>query len=569
MHLLLHFLRAYPARSTLMLLALLLAGMAEGIGLSALLPLLNIAVRNDTGRSAGDDANAFERIVLDTLHSLNIAPGIGSMLVIIVLAVTCRNLLLMFARQQVGYTAAQVATDLRLDMLSAMLRTRWEYFIHQPVGSVTNRLATEATRSAQAFVNGITIITFGIQSLVYGGVAVAVSWKATLFALAIGSLIIGASHFLVRMSKRAGKKQTKLLIQLMRRLTDTLTSVKSLKSMGKEHLAGQVLSMETTRLNKAMRRQVFASAVLNAAQDEMFSLVIALGMFIALTRLDMELTTVMVLVVVLGRMLSQLGKIQKQYQKMIVGESAFWSLHQGVQEARAAEEPMGSGETPSLEKGIHLQNVRFGYLPGQPVLHNIELDIPAGRLTTLTGASGGGKTTIVDLVIGLLKPWEGEIRIDGVPLQQLDLRAWRRMIGYVPQETMLLHSSVLHNVTLGDPALDEADAIHALKAASAWDFVQDLPEGLYSMVGERGIRLSGGQRQRIMIARALVHRPRLLIMDEATSALDPENEAAISRAMEALKGQLTILAISHQKAMIEAADRVWHLEGGRATRVDG
>tara|TARA_B110000881_G_C18370878_1_gene411146 strand:- start:193 stop:648 length:456 start_codon:yes stop_codon:yes gene_type:complete len=139
------------------------------------------------------------------------------------------------------------------------------------------------------------------------------------------------------------------------------------------------------------------------------------------------------------------------------------------------------------------------------------------------------------------------------------------MIGYVPQDTILLHDSILHNVTLGDPKLSISDAEQALRAADAWEFVSGLPEGLSTMVGERGGKLSGGQRQRIVIARALVNRPRLLILDEATSALDRESEDAICKTLGGLKGQLTILAISHNRAMVQAADYVYRMTDGTAS----
>lgn len=150
-------------------------------------------------------------------------------------------------------------------------------------------------------------------------------------------------------------------------------------------------------------------------------------------------------------------------------------------------------------------------------------------------------------------------------MREVDLRLWRNMIGYVPQDTILLHDSILHNVTLGDPKLSINDAEQALRAADAWEFVSGLPEGLSTMVGERGGKLSGGQRQRIVIARALVNRPRLLILDEATSALDRESEDAICETLGGLKGQLTILAISHNRAMVQAADYVYRMTDGTAS----
>ena len=197
------------------------------------------------------------------------------------------------------------------------------------------------------------------------------------------------------------------------------------------------------------------------------------------------------------------------------------------------------------------------------VLQGLDLRLPAGSFTTLVGPSGAGKSTILDLITGLLQPQQGEVRLDGVPLRAVDLLQWRRQIGYVPQDNLLLHDSVLHNLTLGDPELGPAEAEAALRAADAWGFVSALPQGLDSPVGEHGSRLSGGQRQRLCIARALIRRPRLLILDEATSALDPASEAALCATLAGLRGRMTVLAISYQSGLAAISDRVLRLEQGR------
>jgi ATP-binding cassette subfamily C protein len=171
------------------------------------------------------------------------------------------------------------------------------------------------------------------------------------------------------------------------------------------------------------------------------------------------------------------------------------------------------------------------------------------------------------LIVGLHRPSRGCVLIDDVPLDEIDLRAWRQRIGYVPQEMFLFHDTVYHNVALGDPSIDRSAVREALEAAGAWDFVAQLPGMLDAVLGERGSKLSGGQRQRIAIARALVHRPRLLVLDEVTTALDPDTEAGICATLRALRGRVTVLTISHQPAMVEAADLVYRLDGGRATLV--
>ncbi len=565
MRLILTYLRLYPKKSAVMLVALLLAHVAEGIGLSALLPLMNMLIEEpaqggaDSDTASSDSRNELERIVLDRLADLGFSPSIGVLLFIIVLAVTFKTGLLLVAKKYIGYTSAQIATDLRLDMLRAMLASRWEHFLHQPIGRFTNSLATEAYRSSEAFVHGMTLIAILIQASVYATIALAVSWQATLAALVGGLVILGSLHFLVRMARKAGKKQTELLKSLMSRLTDTLQSVKPLKAMAKEDLADAVLEMETSKLNRALQREAFSSAVLDSAQEWLLIVIIALGMFLALTHWNVPFATVITLVVLLTRVLSRIGKVQKQYQKLMAAESAFWSLRDLIDRSERAREKLGGGIAPGLDSAIQFSGVSFAY-DNTAVLKNLSLKIPAGSLTTIIGPSGSGKTTLVDLIIGLLRPQAGEVFVDGVAMSEVDLRKWRRRIGYVPQENLLLHDTVLHNVTLGDPELGEADAKYALRGAGAWDFVSSMPEGMGSLVGERGTKLSGGQRQRIMIARALAHRPRLLILDEATSALDPDSEAAICRTMEALRGDLTILAISHQTAMVKSSDRIYRLQ---------
>jgi ATP-binding cassette subfamily C protein len=237
-----------------------------------------------------------------------------------------------------------------------------------------------------------------------------------------------------------------------------------------------------------------------------------------------------------------------------------------IERAESAAEPPGGSRPATLARSLALDQVSVEY-EGRPVLDRVSLEAEAGRITAIVGASGAGKTTILDLITGLVQPTAGCVRADGVPLPELDLDAWRAGIGYVPQEMFLLHDTVRVNVTLGDPAVSEADLEQALRDAGAWEVVGALPEGVETIVGERGTLLSGGQRQRIAIARALVHRPRLLLFDEATAALDAENEMAVWDATRRLRDRVTVIAISHQPALLDVADRVYRLEGGVAEAV--
>jgi ATP-binding cassette subfamily C protein len=569
MRLLITFARVYPLQSAMTLFALLLAGIAEGFGLTAMLPLLaTVAGRGFGGERVGpggasDNDSGLAHVVTEVLSSLGLSPTIGVLLAVIVTGVIIKSIFMLLANKRVGYTVAQVATDLRLALLHALLITRWEYYLRQPVGGLANAFATEAMRASQAYLCGAKMMALLIQATVYASVALLVSWKATLVSMAAGAVLLYGLNRLIRMARHAGRRQTALLQSSLSRLTDSLQSIKPLKAMAREDLADAVLETETSRLNNALKRQVFSKEALRSLQEPMIITFLAFGLFVALVHWALPLASVMVLVFLLVRLLTQLGKVQEQYQKMVIFESAYWSLQEKIREAEGERETEFGGRVPSLEQGIRLDRVSFKY--GESwVLNNASLEFPAGLFTAITGASGAGKTTVADLVMGLLRPQRGQIWIDDLPFGTVDIRSWRRVIGYVPQETLLFHDTVLRNVTLGAPELDEKDVENALRAAGAWDFVMAMPHGVLSTVGERGGKLSGGQRQRIAIARALVHKPVLLILDEATSGLDPESEASICHTLRQLRGKLTILAISHQPALVKAADRAYRVQDGKA-----
>jgi ATP-binding cassette subfamily C protein len=202
------------------------------------------------------------------------------------------------------------------------------------------------------------------------------------------------------------------------------------------------------------------------------------------------------------------------------------------------------------------------------VLQDVTLQIPAGRVTTLIGQSGSGKTTIADLILGLYAPSSGSVTIDGVDIRDIDIAKWRSMIGYVAQEIILFNDTIRANVALGEPAIDDERVRAALAAAGLGDFIDTLPQGLDTPVGERGFKLSGGQRQRVALARALVANPRLLILDEATSALDPATEAEICETVAAQAGKITVLAITHQPSWVGRADRIYLVENGGVRQVE-
>ena len=560
MRTLLAFILAYPRRSSIMLAALLVAGLAEGLSLTTLLPLLSTV----GGESAESGVGAY---IVQNLRAVGIEPSIGVMLLIIVGGMIVRSLLVLLANRQVGFTVAHVATSLRLELIEALLASRWEYYLRQKTGSLANSVATEAYRAATGFEFGANAIAFFLQVVVYAAVAFMISWQATLISLVMGVIFLAVLHRLVEAAGRAGSRQTQLLRSLLSYLTDVLGSVKPLKAMARDNVADAILREQTIQLETAMRKEVISKEALRALQEPMLAALAAAGLYVTIVWLQQTLVSVMVLVFLLTRVLGLLNKTQRRFQQMKAQESAYWALRAAAEEARSASESLTGTKQPSLEHSINVRNVWFNY-GAISVFRGLDMQIPVKALTVVVGTSGIGKSTLLDLLCALTRPDRGEILVDGVSLNDIDLRRWRHMIGYVPQDTILLHDSILNNIIIGEPDLTEADAERALRQAGAWGFVAAFPQGIHTVIGERGGRLSGGQRQRIAIARALAHKPCFLILDEPTSALDPDSERVICETLRTLSNNLTLIAVSHQAAVIEAADHLFRLSDGKAILIE-
>jgi ATP-binding cassette subfamily C protein len=315
------------------------------------------------------------------------------------------------------------------------------------------------------------------------------------------------------------------------------------------------------RLRKALVTREVARQGLAQGSELLVMITLGIGAYLAVVVFKMSLAELAVLAMVFFQVMSIVTKLQKFLQQAAENESSYVRTEQLINSFTANREVYAGTRTPTLMQECRFENVFFGH-GKTPIIRNVRMSIPANSITVLQGASGAGKTTLIDLLIGLHTPDKGVISLDGVPLADIDMQQWRRSIGYVPQELSLLHTTVRGNLSLGDSSISDEDIMAALDQAGARDFIMAMPQGLDTHVGVMGSRLSGGQRQRIALARAPVLKPKLLILDEVTSALDPETERAICEKITGLGGQYTIVAITHRPIWTDIATHLYTVERG-------
>jgi ABC-type multidrug transport system fused ATPase/permease subunit len=263
------------------------------------------------------------------------------------------------------------------------------------------------------------------------------------------------------------------------------------------------------------------------------------------------------------RVLPSINKIVGSKQQLKVSRAAIEAIYSDLQ---LPSRSLSLGHVPQLAfENIEVDSLVFSYEGIEsPVLNNVNVHIRKGEAVGFVGQSGSGKSTLIDIMLGLLHPQGGLVSVNGQRIDDVK-QSWQQQIGYIPQTIFLMDDSLRRNIAIGiaDKEIDELAITEALKSAQLEDFVASLPEGIDTVVGERGVRLSGGQRQRIGIARALYHRPSVLVLDEATSSLDTETEHGVMQAVQALQGDKTVIIVAHRLSTVEYCDRLYRLDAGR------
>ncbi len=553
------FYNAERTKPWAVLSCLVIASFLEAIGISSLLPVANSIV----GQSS--DGNVVSKIAQTVLLTLGFGTTLGPLLILVCLTMAMRSILLFAAMTYAGWTTARVTTNLRKRLIKAVFDARWSFYASQSSGNMASTVSSDAQRAGDAYGMSALVAAFIVQIFGYVLLALFLNWRAALAGIGAGVLIMIGSRALIGITKRAGAKVSNRTAFVTEDMLDILKNIKPLKAMNRYDGAIKDLTTRLTKLRKSLFKVVLASYGLQYGTDIALVIVLALAAYATTVFGKISLSELTVLGILFFQIINYTNKLQKQYQKVAALAGSHDRVLSLIAEAEAAGEINTGTIDPTLGNGVEFAHVSFGH-GDVSVLSDVSLEFPTGKITVLTGPSGSGKTTIVDLFTALHRPLQGAINIGENSLADIDIKKWRTKIGYVAQDLILFHDSVRNNVSLGEDNISNETIRDALRQAGALEFVEAMPEGLDTDVGEHGGKLSGGQRQRIALARALIGHPEILILDEVTSALDPESEAEIIRNIAGLRSHYTIVAITHRPAWKDIADRLYLVSGGRVTR---
>jgi ATP-binding cassette, subfamily B, bacterial len=474
--------------------------------------------------------------------------------------------------------AQKIQHNLRLDAYRHVQDLELEYFEARSTGGLMAILNDDVNQLERFLDFGANEVIQVITTVLLVGsgfflIAPSVAWMAM---LPMPFILWGSIAFQKRLAPRYADVREKVSL-LSGRLSNNLSGIVTIKSFVTENYEVERLRIESEAYRQSNRRAI----ALSAAFVPLIRMIILVG-FTALlvygglqaVEGKMAVGTYSTLVVMIQRLLwplTRLGETLDQYQRAMASTNRVMGLLDTPIAIRSGQKRLGYGLSGhdllgngrSIQGEIVFNDVTFAYRDRAPVIEHLSLHIPAGKTTAIVGSTGSGKSTLVKLLLRFYEIQAGSITVDGIELRDLELHNLRGAIGLVSQDVFLFHGTVLENITYGSPSATLAEAIAAAEVAEAQEFIDLLPQGYDTIVGERGQKLSGGQRQRLAIARAILKNPPILILDEATSAVDNETEAAIQRSLERITQNRTTIAIAHRLSTIRNADRIYVMEQGK------
>ncbi|HEX7797695.1 MAG TPA: ABC transporter ATP-binding protein [Vicinamibacterales bacterium] len=536
----------------------LFQSLTEGLGIWLFVPLLHGLIAGANGPPPGQwPLNALDRLFqsVDPDHRL-------AAIALSLFAVVLISALLAYVHGALfSWLNGDIAHHLRRGIFRQLLTVSFGFIERDRSGRLLNVLASDTWRTSDALKILVHMIITGGTVLVYIALLLLMSWRLTLLVAVAMLLVSGVVRLFTSGIRQLGERVTRLNSELAHRMVEGVDGMRIIRAFGREEYEQGRFDLASDHLRRALLRLGLIEGAVHPVHEVLVSGLLLLILF-ATAHGASDVPVFLVFVFVLYRLQPRVKDLEASRVQLI-------ALGTSVAEVVSMIEPgdkayVTSGTLPhGTLTGLVFERVSFRYeAEAEPALVNASFEIPAGQTTALVGPSGGGKSTIIKLILRFHDPTEGAITSNGRELADYELESWRGRIGLVSQDSYLFNASVRDNIAYGRLNARPDEIIEAARQADAHDFITRLPDRYDTTLGHRGIRLSGGQQQRIALARALIRNPEILILDEATNALDSISENWIQHTLETLSGHRTVIVIAHRLATIEHADQIIVLEKG-------
>jgi subfamily B ATP-binding cassette protein MsbA len=477
-----------------------------------------------------------------------------------------RSIFYYFQLYWLAFVGERVVVDLRRQLYVHLNQLSLRFFADRRIGEIISRLSSDVTIVRTALTNNIATVLS--QSVTFIGSLVlmlVLNWRLTLFILLVAPLIVASAAIVGGRLRRLSTEVQDQLADSTAMAEESLSNTRIVKAFTREPYEVQRYGEQIERtFNATMRLAVLRSAFVPLITFLAFSSLAGILWFGGREVIAGRLSAgALIAFLVYGiNIAASIGAFTSLYTQLQEAAGAAQRVFDLLDEPPDIVDKPDAVVLPAVKGSLRFENVSFAYPGAAHVLHNIDLDIQPGEVLALVGPSGAGKSTIFNLIPRFYDPTDGRICLDGVDLRSIALLSLRTQIGLVPQETQLFSGTIRENLRYGKLDASDAELAAAARAANAEEFVEQLPQGYDTLVGERGVKLSGGQRQRIAIARAILKDPRILLLDEATSSLDSESEGLVQEALERLMVHRTTVVIAHRLSTVQNATRIAVLDQG-------
>lgn len=538
----------------------LLAATLEGVGIGLILTFLQ-GLTNPKATPVHIGVSWFD-IWLLGIHT-SPTNRLYRLSALILLATALRVFLSYVAGIYTGHAQHHLIDRLRKRMFEQFQALNLSYFSRTRSGELINSVTTEIQQLSFVFSSVALFITQGAVIPVYIVSMLLLSWKLSIIAVLLFTLLTVALTTLIKRVREASFETSAARGQFTSTAVEFLNGIRTVHAFATQDFERRRFYEASSRVRIASDKATSASALTGPMAEGIATAILIVIVILGVAVLKMPVAALLTFLFVLIRLAPVVRLLNSTRANIANLQGSIGNIKELLRTDNKSYFHNGTVKFKVLQQAIEFVSVDFGYSNEAQVLQDINLEILKGQTTALVGASGAGKSTLAALISRFYEPTQGQILVDGIELRKFEITSLRRNMAVVSQDTFIFNTTVEENIAYGSEGADQAAIWEAARLANALDFIQEMPEGFETQLGDRGVRLSGGQRQRIAIARALLRDPEILILDEATSALDSMSERLIQESLERLSVGRTVVAIAHRLSTIVRADKVVVLEQGR------